>query len=67
MDDRAFLKLKNRYYAEGADVNLPDKAVRVSTPGKANNKEQNALRWGYETAVRDLQTHIQHVLFGDGS
>ena len=55
MTDDEFLSLKNRYYANGYDENQPGVATSLGTPGKANNTEQNALRWGYEAALNDIQ------------
>lgn len=64
LTDEQFLTLKNRYYREGADCTLPDRATRMNAPGQANNKEQNALRWGYDAALIDVQTRLNKLVQG---
>lgn len=59
-----FLELKNRYYREGVDTALPVVAKGVGTPGKANNREQNALRWGYNAALMDIQARLSYLVQG---
>jgi hypothetical protein len=36
-------------------------------PGTTNNREQNALRWGYETAVQEAKDRLIKTLFGGQS
>ncbi len=64
LTNNQFLELKNRYYKEGVDNSLPTVAKRTGTPGMANNKEQNALRWGYDAALRDVQARLNQLVQG---
>ena len=68
LTDAEFLKLKNAYYSFGVNPTLPRLTVdSVGTPGKANNREQNALRWGYDRAMKDIGQHIMSVLLHRGA
>ncbi len=64
ISDKDFIKLKVRYYQEGHDRDKPVVTTGRERPGGANNREQNALRWGYDQAVRDLEQQIFTTLFG---
>ena len=62
LDNTQFLLLKNRYYKEGVDNSLPGSTKTMGAPGKANNREQNALRWGYDAALKDIQQRINRFI-----
>ncbi len=66
ISDKDFLKLKVSYYRDGHTGDLPQVTTGSGreVPGRANNREQNALRWGYDKALRDLQQQIFNTLFG---
>lgn len=64
MNDAQFLSLKIRYYGEGHRPDLPRTVQTTGTPGSTNNREQNALRWGYEAAIRDVQARFGQIVSG---
>lgn len=66
ISDKDFLKLKNAYYLDGHNGSLPQVTTGSGkeVPGRANNREQNALRWGYDRAMKDLEQQIFTTLFG---
>lgn len=68
MTNDQFLLLKIRYYADVDTRNLVRTVQTTGTPGSANNREQNALRWGYETAMRDfmesMKRGFEHLIQG---
>lgn len=64
INDLDFLKLKVLYYRDGHKGELPQVTTGKERPGGANNREQNALRWGYDQAMRDVGDHIIHALLG---
>ncbi len=63
ISDKDFLRLKVSYYKDGHRSDLPQVTTGRERPGGANNREQNALRWGYDQALRDIQEHIFETLF----
>ncbi len=64
ISDKDFLKLKVIYYGEGHRGDLPQVTTGRERPGGANNREQNALRWGYDQALRDMGDRILKQLLG---
>ena len=60
MTDQEFLTLKQRYYDQGYRGDLPvvTGPLNGKHPGTTNNREQNALRWGYDACVRDLKASV---------
>ena len=64
ISDEDFLKLKIRYYNEGHNPKLSRNADAAGQPGGTNNQTQNALRWGYNQAVRDIKNRVIENILG---
>ncbi len=62
MNDKDFLSLKNQYYFAGGGWDYPRVATMIGNPRGINNREQAALHFGYEQAMKDIESHVLQTL-----